>query len=67
MKRAVLLISIVTALAASLASTAGAADRMWIGFHDDPMFRFDANRGSEIETATAQLVADAGGPRPIEE
>lgn len=51
MKRAVLLISIVTALAASLASTAGAADRMWIGFHDDPSFRWADDRQDALDSA----------------
>jgi hypothetical protein len=40
-------------IAAVLAPAALSADRMWTGFHDDPMFRFDANRASELETATA--------------
>jgi hypothetical protein len=39
--------------AAVLAPVAMSADRMWTGFHDDPVFRFDENRASEIETATA--------------
>jgi len=29
------------------------ADRMWIGFHDDPMFRFDPDRATELDNATA--------------
>ncbi len=39
--------------AAALVPAATAADRMWIGFHDDPMFRFDPDRANEIQTATA--------------
>jgi len=40
-------------VAAVLAPVAASADRMWVGFHDDPSLRFDANRASEMDTATA--------------
>jgi hypothetical protein len=40
-------------VAAVLAPIASSADRMWIGFHDDPMFRFDANRAGEMDNATS--------------
>ena len=40
-------------VAAVLAPVAASADRMWVGFHDDPMFRFDEDRASEIQSATA--------------
>jgi hypothetical protein len=40
-------------VAAVLAPVAASADRMWVGFHDDPMFRFDADRVGEIERATS--------------
>lgn len=36
-----------------LAPVAASADRMWVGFHDDPILRYDADRQSEIELATA--------------
>jgi aryl-phospho-beta-D-glucosidase BglC (GH1 family) len=36
---------------AILASTASAADRMWMGFHDDPVLRFDAGRQAELALA----------------
>ncbi|MEO5633478.1 cellulase family glycosylhydrolase [Gaiella sp.] len=39
--------------AAVLAPIAASADRMWVGFHDDPILRYDANRQSAMETATA--------------
>jgi hypothetical protein len=42
---------ICTIVAAVFASTAGAAERMWIGFHDDPTFRFGANRQDELSLA----------------
>jgi len=32
---------------------ASAADRMWMGFHDDPVFRWDDNRMSELDKAQA--------------
>jgi hypothetical protein len=40
-------------VAAVLAPVATSADRMWIGFHDDPMFRFDSDRATELDTAIA--------------
>jgi len=40
-------------VAAALAPIASSADRMWIGFHDDPMFRFDPNRATEMDNATS--------------
>jgi hypothetical protein len=33
--------------------TASAADRMWMGFHDDPVFRWDANRMTDLDKAEA--------------
>jgi hypothetical protein len=40
-------------VAAVLAPIAASADRMWVGFHDDPVFRYDAERQGEIERAHA--------------
>jgi hypothetical protein len=40
-------------VAAVLAPVAASADRMWVGFHDDPVLRFDPNRQSEMDTATS--------------
>lgn len=40
-------------VAAALAPIASSADRMWTGFHDDPMFRFEPNRASEMDIATS--------------
>jgi len=34
---------------AVLAPAAAAADRMWIGFHDDPVLRYDAGRQAELD------------------
>lgn len=39
--------------AAVLAPVGLSADRMWIGFHDDPVLRFDADRQSALDTASA--------------
>jgi len=36
-------------LAASLAAGARAADRMWVGFTDDPKLRYDDDRAAEID------------------
>lgn len=52
MIRALALVSTVIALA--LVSSAGAADRMWIGFHDDPTFRFGEDRQSQLTAARAR-------------
>jgi hypothetical protein len=41
--------------AAALAAPAGlAAERMWIGFHDDPSFRWVSDRQSRIESSAQQ-------------
>ena len=40
-------------VAAVLVPVAASADRMWVGFHDDPIFRYDPDRQSEIAVATA--------------
>jgi len=37
--------------AAVLAPVAATADRMWIGFHDDPMLRFESTRQTEMDAA----------------
>jgi hypothetical protein len=42
---------VVSALAAP---SAFAAERMWIGFHDDPSFRWAGNRASRIEASSDQ-------------
>ena len=39
-------------VAAVLAPVAASADRMWIGFHDDPVLRYDADKATEMEVAT---------------
>ena len=41
-------------VAAVLAPVAASADRMWIGFHDDPILRYDdpAKKASAIDVAT---------------
>ncbi len=41
------------ALAALLVPAANAADRMWTGFHDDPVLRFDGGRVEALDRATA--------------
>ena len=40
-------------VAAVLAPVAASADRMWIGFHDDPVLRYDAEKASDMEVATS--------------
>ena len=38
--------------AAVLAPIAASADRMWVGFHDDPILRYDEGRQASVQTAT---------------
>ena len=38
--------------AAVLAPIAASADRMWVGFHDDPILRYDTDRQNAMEAAT---------------
>ena len=43
---------VLTCLAAAvLAPAAAAADRMWVGFHDDPELRFDGTRTDAMDLA----------------
>ena len=37
--------------AATLAAVASGADRMWIGFHDDPVLRYDGGRAEAMDVA----------------
>jgi hypothetical protein len=50
-RRLVLVLFVLSALAAPAAV---AADRMWIGFHDDPSFRWVGDRESRIESSASQ-------------
>jgi hypothetical protein len=45
------LLALAGAVAAALATAAGAADRMWVGFTDDPTFRFGADRQASLDLA----------------
>ena len=45
------LIFIACLAAAVLAPTAAAADRMWVGFQDDPMFRWDPEKSAALDRA----------------
>jgi hypothetical protein len=47
-----LVVSVLVTLAAIPAATA--ADRMWIGFHDDPVFRWNDGRMDELDKAVAE-------------
>lgn len=51
--RAVRLLAVSVLVAAILVPAASSADRMWIGFHDDPMLRFGADRQLELDNARA--------------
>ena len=49
MRRIVRLVIALSVLAAVAAPTTLAAQRMWVGFHDDPSFRWVANRDARVE------------------
>lgn len=48
------LLLVLVALSAIVAPSALAADRMWIGFHDDPSFRWVGDREARIEASASQ-------------
>jgi len=50
-RRTVRLVLALCAFAALAAPTALAAERMWVGFHDDPSFRWVSDRMSRIESS----------------
>jgi hypothetical protein len=50
-RRTVFLVVSLCALVTFATPAAGAADRMWIGFHDDPSFRWVPDRAARIERA----------------
>jgi Cellulase (glycosyl hydrolase family 5) len=54
MTRIAALVVSVCALAAAVASTASGAERMWVGFHDDPSFRWVDDRASRIQLSAEQ-------------
>ena len=54
MRRTRRLVLVLVVLAALAAPSALAADRMWIGFHDDPSFRWVGDRESRIEASANQ-------------
>jgi hypothetical protein len=45
------LLAVAAIVAAALTTTGVAADRMWVGFHDDPVFRFDGGRQEALDRA----------------
>ena len=51
MRRTVRLVIALCALAAFAAPAAMAAERMWVGFHDDPSFRWVGDRTSRVQGA----------------
>jgi cellulase (glycosyl hydrolase family 5) len=48
------LVFVLVAISALIAPSALAADRMWIGFHDDPSFRWADDRESLIASSASQ-------------
>ena len=54
MRRRLRLVFVLFATAALAAPAAHAAERMWIGFHDDPSFRWVGDRESRIESSARQ-------------
>jgi hypothetical protein len=53
-RRAICLALALAAIAALAAPAAFAAERMWIGFHDDPSFRWAGDRTARIESAASK-------------
>jgi hypothetical protein len=53
-KRTLRLVLVLFAASALAAPVAHAAERMWIGFHDDPSFRWVEDRESRIESSASQ-------------
>ena len=51
MRRIVRLVIALSVLAALAAPAAVAAERMWIGFHDDPSFRWVSDRRARVESS----------------
>ena len=54
MRRIRRLVFVLVAISALIAPSALAADRMWIGFHDDPSFRWVGDREARIEASASQ-------------
>ena len=54
MKRTLRVVLVLFAASALAAPVAHAAERMWIGFHDDPSFRWVEDRQSRIESSASQ-------------
>ena len=54
MRRIRRLVFALVAISALIAPSALAADRMWIGFHDDPSFRWAGDRESLIASSASQ-------------
>src|SRR5262249_28519677 len=42
-------VALIVVLAAVVVAPAAAQDRMWMGFHDDPVLRYGANRQAELD------------------
>jgi Cellulase (glycosyl hydrolase family 5) len=53
-RRTVRLAVVLFALSALAAPAAFAAERMWVGFHDDPSFRWVPDRATRIDAASQQ-------------
>ena len=66
MRRTVRIVLALFALSAIVAPAALAAERMWVGFHDDPSFRWAENRATRIESTADERVDDHPAPRPLE-
>ncbi|HEU5490844.1 MAG TPA: cellulase family glycosylhydrolase [Gaiellaceae bacterium] len=54
MRNTLRLVLVLFAASALAAPSALAAERMWIGFHDDPSFRWVDDRASRIESSASQ-------------
>ena len=53
MRRIVAVLALLTIAAAAAAPLGGSAPRMWVGFHDDPSFRWEGDRGATLDRVRA--------------
>ena len=54
LRRAIRLVLVLCGVAALAAPVGFAAERMWIGFHDDPSFRWVGDRANRIESSASR-------------
>ena len=66
MRRIVRLVIVLSVLAGVAAPASLAAERMWVGFHDDPSFRWVTDRQERVAGSAQSNAIDHATPRPVE-